>query len=524
MSSLSLPPLAALFLTHFDDIKGQSVIFYASLPDLPSKTIEHTTLPSGLHVLDSDLVLFTHHDLPGAGVFRSRKSDEGSRGRRMGTLGVVLAPFSDPSDLFPLHAPLADLFDQLEALESSPFAASTSDAPSAAITLLAKVWHQHRADSVDNKVDGAVSVKKEEGGRMERLIGGRGSVPAEHPIAYMPSLLSILGPSIIPVYKAALSGQRILLYSTPPLLPLAAFAWCIWAMSQPPTAAHDAERSIWLGNVGLMDLTELKAREGGWIATTSDVIYRSHPTSYDLFIDLSSIPHSTPAPAPSGHALDQTFSAPTPPILSTYHQPSGNPTSVTYAFSDLPLYRSLLLLSSSPPTVHAGVSKTGGWWLLAFELLERVWRLCVGVCEFAVGKGSVGATSSTGSGGDGYIRLEEGEEDARLLGGDDEDELVSALENASTTPIDDEDSASQEDEAVRQGRLILRQLQHNTYHVHSSLREVLAKRPRGSEAAGALTAPEVKVLAGSRWLTGSGGEARFWVDVARVWGLTVDLD
>ena len=27
---MSLPPIAALFLTHFDDIKGQSVTFYES--------------------------------------------------------------------------------------------------------------------------------------------------------------------------------------------------------------------------------------------------------------------------------------------------------------------------------------------------------------------------------------------------------------------------------------------------------------------------------------------------------------
>lgn len=30
-----------------------------------------------------------------------------------------------------------------------------------------------------------------------------------HPIAYLPSLLAILGPLIIPVYKAALTGKRI---------------------------------------------------------------------------------------------------------------------------------------------------------------------------------------------------------------------------------------------------------------------------------------------------------------------------
>lgn len=108
---MSFPPLAALFLTHFDDIKGQSTIFYTSNDGegkislhsiislskshsglaLTPKQIEHTTLPSGLHVLTADLILFTHHHLPGIGLFRSRDTpDEGGRGRRMGTLGVVL--------------------------------------------------------------------------------------------------------------------------------------------------------------------------------------------------------------------------------------------------------------------------------------------------------------------------------------------------------------------------------------------------------------------------------------------------
>lgn len=32
---------------------------------------------------------------------------------------------------------------------------------------------------------------------------------AVHPIAFMPLLLGLLGPNIVPVYKAALSGQRI---------------------------------------------------------------------------------------------------------------------------------------------------------------------------------------------------------------------------------------------------------------------------------------------------------------------------
>ncbi|WVR05979.1 hypothetical protein IAU60_003007 [Kwoniella sp. DSM 27419] len=500
---LGLPPLAALLLTHFDDTKGQSVVFYASLPNLPPDTIEHTTLPSGLHALDSDLVLFTHHELPGAGVFRSRLSDDSARGRRMGTLGVVLAAGSDPASLFSLRRPLSSLFDQLEGLETSPFAPSTSTSPSNAVALLAKVWHEHRADASEG-ADSALDQKA----RAVRAIADDGDdLFPEHPVSYLPHLLSTLGPSIVPVYRAALAGQRIVLYSTPPLLPLAAFAWCIWAISLPPAGAAHPQSSRWLGNVGLMDLTNVKKRKGGWIATTSDAIYQSHHDAYDMFIDLSSVPLST---VTADDDDNNTPGMPTPLIQSTYLQPKQQSAHVSYAYADLPLYRSLLLLSSSPPTVHAGVSKTGGWWLLAFEVISRVWQVCVGVCEFAVGKGRVG--------GEGHVRLDEGEEDARLLGADDQ---------LSLNPPDDEsaDDETVEDEAVRRGRLILRQLHHNTYHLHSQLMEVLSKRTNSPETESVpLTRAELKRLVGSKWsLRGSREEERFWSDLARVWGM-IDED
>ncbi|WWC86366.1 uncharacterized protein L201_001242 [Kwoniella dendrophila CBS 6074] len=506
---VSLPPLAAIFLTHFDDIQGQSVIFYASLPNLPADTIEHTTLPSGLHALDSDLVLFTHHELPGAGVFRSRLSDEGARGRRMGTLGVVLAKPAIPSNLFSLHDSLSSLFDQLEDLETSPFAPSTSSKPSSAVSILAKIWHDNRADSLPS-FSNTTNVKGKEATRqVRRMIDGNSSLPVEHPIAYMPSLLGVLGPSIVPVYKAALSGQRIILYSTPPLLPLSAFAWCIWSMSVSPPATQNTEASAWLGNVGLMDLTDMKKRKGGWIATTSDAIYKSHHTAYDMFIDLSSIPLSSSTESD----IDNIPNTPTPQIFSTFHQPKHTLIPITYSFSDLPLYKSLLLLTSSPPTVHAGISKTGGWWLMAFEILERAWMLCMGVCEFAVGRGNVGEQ--------GHLRLDEGEEDARLLESslDDENDLI-------TIPPGQEDEIDQEleDEAIRRGKLILRQLHHNTYHLHSRLQEVISSRSPGTSSRSApLSQVEIKQLIGSKWpLSGSGGEAQFWVDIARVWGMTMD--
>lgn len=116
----------------------------------------------------------------------------------------------------------------------------------------------------------------------------------------MPLLLGILGPNIVPVYKAALSGQRIvrlafcfipklfiistkkwqLLYSQPPILPLSALAWNIWALSLPPRAAlanGEAEISEWLGNVGLMDLDNVKAKKGGWVASKFPFLVLTNP-------------------------------------------------------------------------------------------------------------------------------------------------------------------------------------------------------------------------------------------------------
>jgi hypothetical protein len=115
----------------------------------------------------------------------------------------------------------------------------------------------------------------------------------------MSEMIRLLGPELVMVYKAALRGKRIvsvrmqplpsrhtrlapvlvkadrkqLLYSLPPLLPLAAFAWCIWAMSLPPSQADmsrgDETGYVGLGNIGLMDLVDVKKRKGGWVACES---------------------------------------------------------------------------------------------------------------------------------------------------------------------------------------------------------------------------------------------------------------
>lgn len=170
---------------------------------------------------------------------------------------------------------------------------------------------------------------------------------------------------------------------------------------------------------------------------TSDAIYRSHPKSYDIYIDFASSLSPQPDVPTSASPHDVT-------VLSSL-APNTEPRPLSYLFSDLPLYRSLLMLDQSPSTVSISgrLSRQGGWWLFAFEVFERCWSLCVGVCEYATGRGRVGE-----------IALKDGEDDARLLGPED---LL----------IGDDGEAVAEDEAVRRGRLILRQFWHQTYHSSS---------------------------------------------------------
>ncbi|EIW72588.1 hypothetical protein TREMEDRAFT_25151 [Tremella mesenterica DSM 1558] len=498
-----LPPLSALFLTHFDDIKGQSVIYYkSSFPNLSSDNIEHSSLPSGLHTTSEDVVFFSHHNLPSVGLFRSRDTSSVSgqvgRGRRMATLGVVLCQFT-PEDTFSLPETLQKIYDHLESedfLQNAP-------------KILDEIWDSLPSSSTTPDLGQSPSWEIAGNEAVERK-----GASARHPVAYMSAVVASLGPSVITVYKAALAGRRILLYSPPPLLPLSAFAWCIWAMSLPPPQA-EVKSSTWIGHIGLMDLTSVTSRKDGWIATTSDAIYRSHPNSYDLFLDLSPLHLRPVIPSLSPPFLtdEETFSDPR--IFSSLTSPNI-PTEITYSFSDVPLYKSLL----SPPglsqnlttALDVGVNKRR-WWLVFYDVVSGLWTVCRGVCDYALALNLVRP-----------VRLDEGEEDAQEIG-----ENVPLLRNDPTHIDSDEvggdegvegvgdgdgeeemEEMMEEEESVKVGRHMLRVLFHNTHHLYEQLRIVASRSPgRG------LGEEEIKSLSG-RWARAD--DKAWWMALSITWG------
>lgn len=232
------------------------------------------------------------------------------------------------------------------------------------------------------------------------------------------------------------------------------------------------------------------------------MVYKSHTDAFDMFIDMSDV--VSVLGDIDVRALDK-FQSP-PPVIRCQPEIGRKPSTrvVTYSFSDLGLYRSLVLLDQSPRGVRASTvgftatNRAGGMWLVVFELLESMWHLCVGVCEFALGRGNVG------------IQLDDSEE-ARLLHDTDVRSLLENYDdeeenNMSSEPEDN----SIPDDTARRGRLILDQLHHNAYHLYARLISV-------SAGSWELTPAQLKKLTG-RW-TGGNEEERQWLALARSWNV-----
>ena len=149
-----------------------------------------------------------------------------------------------------------------------------------------------------------------------------------------------------------------------------------------------------------------------------------------------------------------------------------------YTFSDIPLYK----LVSTPTT-------TPDWWITFYDLFDKVYSICAGVCEYAVGRGQVGISLP----GDSHSRqgLGEGEEEAELLQNDDVD-----------------DGEGGEGNEAKRGQMILRQFYHHSYHLGALLDNITTPGE-------AVTMGQVRELTGKWRVTGD--ESKFWSDLAKRW-------
>ncbi|KAI0641636.1 hypothetical protein C8Q79DRAFT_988423 [Trametes meyenii] len=419
--------IIAIFHASFHPTKGNVIDWsLKASEDLDLSHVEFSCLPSGLHLIERDVVYFTKDEHQGVCVFRRRQTTErGHRGFRLSSLGILLARSSRPRPwkhvtglktlVNTIYLSLEDR-DALEPLEGD--------------------WNPARAFFEERKVrqvdlSGAGSWL---GWNSELESTLSNSSPAVH----LPHILRILGPSSLTLYKHILGRRRVLIITLPPveaacILCQVAADTCYQEQVSELVSAADGQNGTetsdpprWLkgrtsagvkvlGMVTLNDLDklELESKSGrGWIACTTDAIFLDKPAYYDLLIDLRP---ATPNTRP-------TFYLPKVVEQPNTRNPSYRLSTVRFTWSDVRLWTELdrlLQLDSEDsldtccdPSHHSGHGSAGSSW-------TDVWRVYEDVCVMCAGLWMGAWRNTPGAGYPGSPRRSENWGSIRLEGEDD---------------------------------------------------------------------------------------------------------
>lgn len=293
-------------------------------------------------LVTSPASFFTKNDHQGVCVFRRRRTaEDGHRGFRLSSLGILLAKSSRPRPwrhvvalkelVTSIYTALEDR-DTLEPVESD--------------------WDPVRAFFEERKVrdlNVASSLSNWEGWDHEL----QGPFSDSCPTVHLPHLLRILGPSALTLYKHILGRRRVLVITLPPveaacILCQVAADMCYQEQVSELVSTYDDEDDEEgspqrlkgkntagvkvLGMVTLNDIDKLnlESKSGrGWIACTTDSIFLDKPSYYDLIIDLRT---ATPNNRPS-FFLSKLVEQP------SVRGPSHKLSSVRFTWSDVRLVR-----------------------------------------------------------------------------------------------------------------------------------------------------------------------------------------
>ncbi|TFK81945.1 hypothetical protein K466DRAFT_557273 [Polyporus arcularius HHB13444] len=384
--------LIAIFHTSFHRTQGNVIDWSLKISeDLDLSNVEFSCLPSGLHEVERDVVYFTKDDHHGVCVFRRRRtSEDGHRGFRLSSLGILLA-----------KSPRARPWRHVAALKELVNDIYTSMEDRDTLEPLESDWEPARMFFEERKVRDDSSSGTWEGWGSE-LEGSRSDCA---PTTHLPHLLRILGPSSLTLYKHILGRRRVLIITRPPveaacILCHVAADTCYEEQISALVSAYDFDEGDdeppprlqgkstaplkVLGMVTLNDLDKLdfESKSGrGWIACTTDSIFLDKPSYYDLLIDLrSTTPNTRPA-----------FYVPKPIEQPNGWGPSHRLSGVRFTWSDVRLWSELerlLQLDSEDsldpccdPSHSCGKprSSTSSAWTDVWRVYEDVCVMCAGL-------------------------------------------------------------------------------------------------------------------------------------------------
>ncbi|KAL0947987.1 hypothetical protein HGRIS_010614 [Hohenbuehelia grisea] len=336
--------VVAVFHAAFHPTKGNIIDWsLKASDDLSLDHLEYSALPSGLHLVDEDVVYFNKDGHHGVCVFRRRKTTEhGHRGFRLSSLGILLAKSRRPRP-WRHTAALKELITQIYSkLEMYEILEPTDED-----------WEPARAFFEERKVRRAD-------------LGGAGDWNGwshdlyeldnpHNPDLHLTHLLRILGPSSLTLYKHIIGRRRILILTLPPveaacILCHVAADLCFeeqvdYTSSQPGSSRDDKPARLRgkhreginvLGMVTLSDLDRLimESKTGrGWIACTTDAIFLDKPQCYDLLINLTTLsPNKSTRP---------TFSISRPIETGSSRGPTHRLSTSRFTWSDVKLWNEI---------------------------------------------------------------------------------------------------------------------------------------------------------------------------------------
>jgi len=395
--------VVAIFHVSFHPTQGNIIDWSLKASESLDLThVEFSCLPSGLHLVEEDVIYFTKDGHQGVCVFKRRQTSEhGHRGFRLSSMGILLSKSTRPRPWKHVQALKSLVHTMYASLEGRDGQEPTEED-----------WEPARAFYEERKLRRAdLSGSGDWLGWSAELGGDADADSLEStPTLHLPHLLHVLGPSSLTLYKHILGRRRILIYTAPPVQSACILCYVAADMcfedqvevnevpnpspqtSERGRADEDLSRKVKgrsttgvevLGMVTLNDLDRLK-EEGktgrGWVACTTDALFLEKPSYYDLVIDLTTA---------NGHKSTRpTFYVP------RGFGPTGSPrlSVVRFTWSDVKIWTELerilqidgyhtSICCSPIPRTSSSKSKApaGSAWADIWRVYEDVCVICAGL-------------------------------------------------------------------------------------------------------------------------------------------------
>lgn len=310
-----LPEIVAVLVAAFHSRQGYQILWSKGQVDLSG--CEYKTLPSGVDKVQEDVIYFTKSTCIGLAAYKNLQAPAMHGRQDFYCISIAVLIQNDSSNLrhqrlnriWLYNSVLRDLADRFDPAnpdykELEKLYTSNRAVPDESNALRKRAHANLRGHSppASPVLSHRSSFKDYQSFRAERQVTQvktTSLLPSQelsnlHPVLSLHDCISLFGPLILPVYRAALARRRILLTSDAPIQRACHFIYNIMLISAIPNNTGTMTRPlplkqlfcIGLNDIPFLESLALDADNPGWIAVTTDSIFEKKTQLYDLLIKL----------------------------------------------------------------------------------------------------------------------------------------------------------------------------------------------------------------------------------------------